>query len=384
MQRLVVMVVVGLVACGGEDFSIGSELGLPKPYAVLRPGISIAEAKRLVPELEQGEHRLTSQNGNVWLTPDRTRTSIRAAAIGLTRSQGEAVRKAWGPGEPIRSFRGPGMVWFDPRGHVFAQLDTTDKEPTLDIEEFQPLAELLAEGRPTHFAFEDSSMIGAPYERYAAKLEKRGEDGGNMLLPATEWSLAGTEVDVYAWHGLIHGLHVWFKDHNERVGHDLLREIDAVWGPHAIELFDGKSVPVWRDPAAGRLARFDKEVIVVKPYQPLARTLDVAAGFVGTRRARVPTTTEGLVNSIPPSEFQEPGGTMVVVQGDPTITSVELTEQASTYAVRDRVLKAIEAHYGVMVGVDAETVVREAAPRIVAGYRAGLGRGGVVTVTITK
>lgn len=45
-----------VMACRSSDsFTIGTELGLPKPYDGLRPRMSLDEAKRLVPALEKPE-----------------------------------------------------------------------------------------------------------------------------------------------------------------------------------------------------------------------------------------------------------------------------------------------------------------------------------------
>lgn len=211
----------------------------------------------------------------------------------LPQDPTEVLNHTWGPGEPSPGGNNDELVWYDTRGHAAAHLSRSFREYALSIVDFMPLAELLSKGRPTWFTFETIPTIGTRYDRYKARLVETDERSGVMTLAGTEWSQLGegTRVQVSSHAGVVDYVIVSLKaygySHVQRKDHELLREIDAVWGPHAIATIDSKPVPVWRDPDAGRRAVFYGSHISVSSYQPLAKTLELAASFVGARRADV-------------------------------------------------------------------------------------------------
>jgi len=118
MSRLALLV---LVACGSSANSstVGTELGLPKPHDELRPGMSLAEAKRRVPALDKADVDaggvLAIDQRRLVVQPTRDGKSIEFVATRV--EQADVLTKAWGPGE----VRADGsVVWFDAKRGVLA------------------------------------------------------------------------------------------------------------------------------------------------------------------------------------------------------------------------------------------------------------------------
>lgn len=255
MRFLVLVALVALVACGSAPAAttefFGPTVEPPRGLIWVRPGMSVAEAKRLVPGLHEPEHKgvrdeliLDSGVSDVALAV-RVDAGTVSSIVAIVQGHGarELLERAWGKPQITRDSLGqPEVTWASESTGWKVKLDCLERNC---IVEYQPFHVLTAGFFGAHVV--PPGDLGKL--RIGMKLAEARE-----LAPGPVSVRTGIATDVDGVRefvavddklGTVRSIYLNLPPHAE----DLIAE---AWGPGAPATEPvGKAVKVWPDPETG-------------------------------------------------------------------------------------------------------------------------------------
>jgi hypothetical protein len=243
----------------------GDKVSLPAPYAGLKLGMTLDEAKAAVPGLPDDGTLKPAEYPDVWFWSDFDDDSKRLRRLYFDVPKAEAVEamtKQWGAPKQATELNQEILVWFNPEAELRVSLaDSAGDEATIEFTHYWPAAKFLGEGKQLGFE-NDAPLLGlsaadleAKYPSYIKKTSaeqaaKRaedikklaGEEAGALLgkpsadidleYPPLEWGKFWTPVH-FMWtnEGTIR--QVWFSleyEPHPAAKDELFDLMKAKWG----------------------------------------------------------------------------------------------------------------------------------------------------------
>jgi len=382
---------------------VGKAVEPPAGTAKVRPGMTTADVRALLPDLKIGEgvlsgmlvHDTARANAKVVIVTDYKEvlvTSLRLVV--MTADLEPELIRAWGP--PAQPGKRP--VWIDERTGWRAELlcFTGADRCQVDFETYKPFRADLFGAR-----------VGPPGPLAAIKTTSTIEEVKKLpgVLIQREMVLAeGVSAVV---------------EPNRTAGVGRIRitlsseardMVVKAWGPPKQVRKDGRDVEVWHDPDSGWRAILEKDAararvfqLRLEPYLPVARLLgdgpDIAAlpmPLMGKPEAEVraafPWAARGrdgrsLDVLLPPSEWESYDTRVQVVPTGGKVTGVSIDLAYGTPEARDEILGLLKKKWGepkqVESGGRKTWVFRDAGPRIEAVDTTAGASGSVWRITFS-
>lgn len=391
-----VLVLAALAACKGSEGGLsatyfGKTVEPPRDLAKLRPGMTLDEARKVVPKLEEGSGRhrgdwmVDSGNAELTLVAELDDGRIdRLVVKARTTALEPILTKAWGaPTRQVdRYSKEEQPVWLNPAGGWRASLKCLERMCFLDFESHRPLTAdffgktpvppgAYAKARVGMAADEAAKVIGDP-----AAVEKyvdAGPDDVRIIAQTSSKEKRVTSVRLM-------------------LPKDSKPLLEQAWGPGlAAQDSIGKPLTVWLDEATGWRATWEGEPIgddgslEFTNYLPLSAIFGAGpADFALFAPAGLGATEDELSKAYPGSYLADDDAlqlpptawgnlwTRVNVRfddaGKATYLRFGLPYKGQALA-KDQIFAAIEARFGKpTTGEDLGRpvlVYRDAAPRIV-------------------
>ena len=203
----------------------GKTVAPPGELAKLKPGMPLAEAKKVSPiadhaGLDYGEVEDVEVG-----VQDEVQGGI-DVIIDMPVAKKSLIEEAWGKGQDADRAGKPITVWFNPDAGIRAAFsDEHDGRAYLRFEPYQPLAKLLGPGPniaalPKPFEGKTADELKAIYPEYQP-----------YGMPATEWEFGSTiNLSPYPADGKIESLAFSIPFQTPEQQAEILRQIEAKWG----------------------------------------------------------------------------------------------------------------------------------------------------------
>ena len=219
------------------------------PFAKLRFGLPIAEAKAAVPELfaKGSPDKIDARYGNAIATipdawfmvslDDGDRVHVLTVSLPPTTTE-DLLARHWGPPTAVsRAWNRPAPIWRDPATRLlvrFGRPDYSDK-PEISFWAYRPLDEVLAglEKPPIYGARLDDLQrrFGAELIPWRGFQLKQNEYTHKLLLPGTECDLPLTTVDLRVDGGKVRYYRHTFAYDGCADRATILQRLEARFGP---------------------------------------------------------------------------------------------------------------------------------------------------------
>lgn len=221
----------------------------PGELAKMKPGMSMAEAKKVSP-LADKPGTQESELDDVAYAVQEEVTGGLDLMIRMPSAKKAVIEEAWGKGQDVDRGGRPVTVWFNPETGVRAAYsDEGSGKAYLRFEPYTPLAKLLGEGPQI-------AALGKPFEgRTKDELKALYPEyggGGFFSLPATEWEFGsgGTTLSPYEKDGKVVSLAFSIPFKSPEAKAEIMKVIEAKWGKAKgkVDFMEGAFVYNKKDP----------------------------------------------------------------------------------------------------------------------------------------
>ncbi len=171
----------------------GKEVAPPAILAPFKPGLPVAEAKKISEEHWLPQASIEVEGVKAMWGDQKNMTEVGDTLIELPLDKMPLVAQAWGPGSETTRGGKPVTIWRNPATGIRAELSVSFNKENGDLRfsPYYPTAKLLGDG-PT-IAFFDKPILGAKLDDVKANYPQL-VDGEYLLLPLLDFGFSGTNT----------------------------------------------------------------------------------------------------------------------------------------------------------------------------------------------